>query len=126
MVKVYIMGQEYEVPEGLTIMKTMEYAGYLFMRGAGCRAGFCDACGTVYRLNDDYHLQPALACQTAVEDGMVLAQIPFVPVKKALYDGEQKLDNTIRILRNGKEWIKLDTKLNDNDKITFMMMVAGG
>ncbi|MFX1511551.1 MAG: 4Fe-4S dicluster domain-containing protein [Promethearchaeota archaeon] len=86
MIKVYIMGQGYEVPEGLTIMKAMEYAGYLFMRGAGCRAGFCGACGTVYRLKDDYHLQPALACQTAVEDGMVLAQIPFVPAKKALYD----------------------------------------
>ncbi|MCK5560505.1 MAG: (2Fe-2S)-binding protein [Thermoplasmata archaeon] len=86
MVTIYIMGKKYHVPAGLTIMKAMEYAGYRFIRGCGCRGGFCGACGTVYRLQDDYRLWNGLACQTVVEDGMYLTQIPFYPANKALYD----------------------------------------
>ncbi|MFX0163366.1 MAG: 2Fe-2S iron-sulfur cluster binding domain-containing protein, partial [Candidatus Hodarchaeota archaeon] len=78
-VRVFIMGREYKVPQGLTIMKAMEYAGYQFIRGAGCRGGFCGACGTVYRLENDYKLKFGLACQTTVEDGMYLAVLPFTP-----------------------------------------------
>lgn len=86
MITVYIMGKEYEVPQGLTIMKAMEYAGYRLIRGAGCRAGFCGACGTIFRLKDEYKFKTALACQTTVEDGMYLTQLPFVPATKAEYD----------------------------------------
>jgi heterodisulfide reductase subunit C len=85
MIKVYIMGKEYEVPEGLTIMKAMEYAGYRFIRGAGCRAGFCGACGTIFRKKGEYKFQTALACQTTVEEGMYLTELPFVPANKAVY-----------------------------------------
>ncbi|MGQ9667488.1 MAG: 2Fe-2S iron-sulfur cluster binding domain-containing protein, partial [Anaerolineae bacterium] len=49
LIPVYIMGKQYNVPPGLTIMKAMEYAGYRLVRGVGCRAGFCGACATVYR-----------------------------------------------------------------------------
>jgi len=86
MVTIHIMGKAYEVPAGLTIMKAMEYAGYRFIRGCGCRGGFCGACSTVYRVKDDYKLRVGLACQTVVEDGMYLTQIPFFPAKKATYD----------------------------------------
>jgi len=86
MVKIYIMNKEHEVPMGLTIMEAMEYAGYRFIRGAGCRAGFCGACATVYRKKGDYKLFTALACQTSVEDGMYLSQIPFVPANRSIYD----------------------------------------
>lgn len=85
MIRIYIMGKEYKIPEGLTIMKAMEYAGYRYVRGAGCRAGFCGACGTVYRKEGDYKLHFDIACQTAVEDGMALTQLPFVPANKARY-----------------------------------------
>ncbi len=85
LIRVYIMGKEHMVPEGLTIMKAMEYAGYQFLRGAGCRAGFCGACGTVYRLKGDYKFYFNLACQTAAIDGMNLTQLPFVPANKATY-----------------------------------------
>ena len=85
MISIWIMGQEYTVPP-LTIMKAMEYAGFRYIRGSGCRAGFCGACSTVYRLRGDYHLKTALACQTLAEDGMVLAQLPFVPANKQSYD----------------------------------------
>lgn len=86
MVNIFIMGKKYEVPENLTIMKAVEYAGYRYIRGAGCRAGFCGACATIYRMKGDYKLRSGLACQTVVQDGMYLAQIPFVPANKAKYN----------------------------------------
>jgi Fe-S oxidoreductase len=86
MVPVFIMGKRYEVPEQLTIMKAMEYAGYQFVRGCGCRGGICGACGTVYRLPGDYHIRVGLACQTVVEPNMYLAQIPFFPANRATYE----------------------------------------
>ncbi len=85
-VTIYVMGKPYKVPAGLTIMKALEYAGYRFIRGSGCRAGFCGACATIYRKKGEYRFRTALACQTTVEDGMYLAQIPFVPANKATYN----------------------------------------
>jgi ferredoxin len=85
LVPIFIMGKKYDVPAGLTIMKAMEYSGYQLVRGAGCRGGFCGACSTVYRLPDEYRLQIGLACQTMVEPGMFLAQIPFYPAHRADY-----------------------------------------
>ena len=64
MVDVYIMGKRYKVPEGLTIMQALEYAGYQMIRGAGCRAGFCGACATVFQIKSNPQLQFDLACQT--------------------------------------------------------------
>jgi len=91
MVDIYIMGKRYQVPEGLTIQKALEYAGMRLLRGCGCRGGFCGACGTVYRTEGDYKLKVALACQTVVEDGMYLTQIPFYPANKAIYDVDELL-----------------------------------
>ncbi len=88
-VQIYIMGREYQVPAGLTIMKAMEYAGYRFVRSCGCRGGFCGACATVYRVKGDYKLRMALACQETVEDGMYISQIPFTPAEKPIYDLEK-------------------------------------
>ncbi len=83
---IYVMGKRYKVPLGLTIMTAIEYAGYQFIRSCGCRAGFCGACSTVYRKEDEQKLNFTLACQTLVEDGMYLVQIPFVPASKVTYD----------------------------------------
>ena len=84
--RIYIMGKEYKVPYGLTVMKAMEYVGYRFIRGAGCRGGFCGACATIYRLKGDYKLKHVLACQETVKDNMYLTQIPFTPTDKPVYD----------------------------------------
>ncbi|MDO9548967.1 MAG: 4Fe-4S dicluster domain-containing protein [Candidatus Marinimicrobia bacterium] len=86
MVKAFIMGEAYDVPEGSTIIMAMEYAGFQMKRGVGCREGFCGACATVYREKGDYKLKGGLACQTVVTEGMTLAQIPFVPAEKPIYD----------------------------------------
>ena len=88
-VTIYFMGKRYKVPEGLTILKALEYLGYRLIRGVGCRGGFCGACTTVYRKHGDYRLYVGLACQTPVEDGMYLTQIPFVPAEKPRYDIEK-------------------------------------
>ena len=82
MITIYVMGKGYKVPGSLTIMKAIEYAGYRFIRGCGCRGGFCGSCTTFYRLGDDYELYVDLACQKTVEDGMYLVQLPFIPAKK--------------------------------------------
>lgn len=86
MIEIYIFNQCYEVPEGLTILKAFEWAGFRLTRGVGCRGGFCGACGTVYRLKGDYRLNYALACQTVVVPGMVLGPIPFFPAQRASYN----------------------------------------
>ncbi|MFQ6000649.1 MAG: 4Fe-4S dicluster domain-containing protein [Anaerolineae bacterium] len=89
LIPIYIMGKKYEVPSSLTIMRAMEWAGYKLIRGAGCRSGFCGACATVYRIKGDYRLRIGLACQTVVESEMYLAQIPFFPAEKAIYNIEE-------------------------------------
>lgn len=88
-VRIYVMGRAYEVPEGLTIMKALEYAGFRLVRGSGCRGGFCGACPTLYRLPGEYKLRIGLACQTVVQDGMYLVIIPFVPAEKPRYRIEE-------------------------------------
>ena len=85
LIPIYIMGKKYEVPPSLTIMKALEYAGYKLIRGVGCRAAFCGACATVYRLPGSYRLQVGLACATMVQPGMYLAQIPSFPAGRADY-----------------------------------------
>ncbi|MGQ9533024.1 MAG: 4Fe-4S dicluster domain-containing protein [Desulfotomaculales bacterium] len=103
MVSIYIMGKQYRVPYGVTIMKAMEYAGYRFIRGCGCRGGFCGACGTVYRKPGDFRLKVGLACQTVVEDGMHLTQIPFYPANKATYNLEELTPTLATLLRHYPE-----------------------
>lgn len=85
MIPIYIMGKRYIVPNTLTIMGALEYAGYKLIRGVGCRAAFCGACATVYRQEGDPKLYIGLACGTLVQPGMHLTQIPFYPAERAQY-----------------------------------------
>ena len=61
MVNIYLFGKQYSVPDHLTIMRAMEYAGYQLIRGCGCRNGFCGACATIYRIKGEVELHVALA-----------------------------------------------------------------
>ncbi|MBP1659120.1 MAG: hypothetical protein H6P95_312 [Candidatus Aminicenantes bacterium] len=87
-VPIFVMGKRYEVPASLTIQKALEYAGYQLVRGCGCRGGICGACGTVFRFPGSYRIEVGLACQTVVQPDMYIAQIPFFPGNKAVYDIE--------------------------------------
>ena len=82
MVNIFLFGKKYSVPDNLTIMEAMEYAGYKLVRGVGCRNGFCGACATVYRVKGDRELKAALACSTKVENDMYVATLPFFPLIK--------------------------------------------
>lgn len=86
LIPVQIMGRLYDVSEGLTIMKAVEYAGYQYVRGCGCRGGICGACGSFYRLPGDYQLMTGLACQTVVQPGMMIMQLPYMPANRPSYD----------------------------------------
>jgi len=88
LVPIFVMGKRYEVPASLTIQKALEYAGYQLVRGCGCRGGICGACGTVFRYPGSYRIEVGLACQTVVQPDMYIAQIPFFPANKAVYDIE--------------------------------------
>ncbi len=89
MVNIFLFGKKYEVPDNLTIMSAMEYAGYQLVRGCGCRNGFCGACATIYRIKGQTELKACLACQTKVEDNMYIATLPFFPLVKQVYDIEK-------------------------------------
>ena len=82
---IFIFGMRYEVPEGLTIQKAMEFVGYRFIRSCGCRGGICGACLTEYRVPGNYQLKVALACQALVEPEMQITQSPFVPMNRTPY-----------------------------------------
>ncbi|MBO4296018.1 MAG: 2Fe-2S iron-sulfur cluster binding domain-containing protein [Desulfovibrio sp.] len=86
MYRVYIMGKEYRVPAGLTIMKAIEYSGMRLTHGCGCRGGVCGACATVYRMENESKWHVCLACQTDAADGMYLVQLPYLPNYRAQYD----------------------------------------
>ena len=89
MVNVYFYGKPYQVPEELTIMTAMEYAGYTLTRGCGCRHGFCGACATIYRIKGKNELKTCLACETQVQEGMCIASVPYFPTDKRTYDLSQ-------------------------------------
>ena len=97
MVNIFLFGKQYTVPDNLTIMRAMEYAGYQLVRGCGCRNGFCGACATIYRIKGDTELKSCLACQTKVEDNMYIATLPFFPLVKQVYDIE-KISTTEQIM----------------------------
>ncbi len=99
MIPIYIMGREYIVPETLTIMKAVEYAGYKYVRGCGCRGGICGACGTFYRFMGDYRLRSGLACQTVAEPNMIIMQLPFFPANRPSYKLENAEGNPHEMLR---------------------------
>jgi len=88
MVNVYFYGKRYSVPADLTVLAAWEYAGYTLKRGVGCRHGFCGACATIYRIKGSNELKTCLACQKQVEDNMYVANIPFYPQDKRIYDLE--------------------------------------
>ena len=89
MVNIFLFGKRYSIPEELTIMGAMEYAGYQLVRGCGCRNGFCGACSTIYRIKDDRELHACLACQTKVENNMYIATLPYFPLVKEVYNIEE-------------------------------------
>ena len=98
MVNIYLFGKRYSVPDDLTIICAMEYAGYQLIRGCGCRSGFCGACAVFYRIKENGELKTCLACQTQVQNDMYIAALPSFPLKKQAYD-INKIKPDVQIMR---------------------------
>ena len=50
-------------------------------------------------------------------------------VRNSLLDSRGNIQETIQVIRNGREWLARDkpiVELRDGDRITFLLMVAGG
>lgn len=103
LISIYIMGKEYKVPDSLTVMKALEYAGYVYIRGCGCRGGVCGACATVYRLPGTYKINVGLACQTVIVPDMHLTQIPFYPAGRVPFNIEKTRPVVDEILKRYPE-----------------------
>lgn len=99
MIPINIMNKLYYVPEGLTIMRAMEHAGYRLVRGVGCRGGFCGACATTYRIEGSPKLHMALACQDLAVANMHLVQLPYFPARKASYDLDRITDPAVEVIK---------------------------
>ena len=84
-VTVEIGGQQHRVPQGITILQAMWYAGIPVVRGAGCLSGVCGACTTTWRLAGQSAGRTGMGCQTSVEDGMSIALYPIEPPQKKRY-----------------------------------------
>ena len=106
MIPIFLMGKQYHIPQGLTILKAIEYAGYRLIRGCGCRSGFCGACATVYRIAGKSRLCVALACQTLAEPNMHLAQLPFFPAPRAAYRMDEIADPSRAVIEAYPELLR--------------------
>ena len=84
-VDILFEGQRFSVDDHLTILQALESVGYRFVKGVGCRGGVCGACAVFYRINGDHTLKTGLSCQSLVEQGMMLMQLPYFPQKKVCH-----------------------------------------
>ncbi len=98
MVTVQLFGKKHKVPDNLTIMRAIEYAGYKLIKGCGCRNGFCGACTAIYRISETGTPTICLACQTMVEEDMYVAALPTFPIEKQVYDIDE-LSTTQQIIK---------------------------
>ncbi len=89
LVSVEIMGKQYRVPEGISVVQAYWYSGHEVVRGIGCLGGVCGACSTVYRTQGSYELKSGLGCQLLVEEGMSFSMMPNYPVHRAAYKIEE-------------------------------------
>jgi ferredoxin len=85
LVSVEIMGKPQRVPQGITVLQAMWYAGHELIRGVGCLGGTCGACGIVYRTRDTFELKNGLGCQTLVEEGMSFSMVSHFAAARASY-----------------------------------------
>ncbi|MEW6323875.1 MAG: 4Fe-4S ferredoxin [Nitrospirota bacterium] len=86
LVSVEIMGKTHRVPQGITVLQAMWYAGHELVRGVGCLGGTCGACGIVYRTKGTFELKNGLGCQTLVAEGMSFSMVPHFAAARAQYD----------------------------------------
>jgi ferredoxin len=76
MLSVLINDRSCQIPQCVTAIQALWYAGQRHVKGLGCLGGSCGACVFSYRIGNDPTIKTGLACQTLVEEGM---QFTFPP-----------------------------------------------
>ncbi len=84
-ITVEIEGTRHMVPDGLTVLQSMWYAGVQTTHGAGCLGGACGACTASCRVPDSMAPVTGLACQMEAVDGMTILLYPIDPPQKPRY-----------------------------------------
>lgn len=85
-VNIFLFGEKHTVPEDVTVMTAMEYAGYKLSDVGGCSGGFCGACAVVVKAYGDKVPKVCLACKTTVKDNMHITRLPNRQYEKKIYD----------------------------------------
>ena len=79
LVSVTISDHSCQIPQGITAIQALWYAGERPIRGIGCLGGSCGACVFSFRVGNDPTVKTGLACQTLVEEGMAFSFTPPSP-----------------------------------------------
>jgi Pyruvate/2-oxoacid:ferredoxin oxidoreductase delta subunit len=80
-ISITISDHPYQVPNGITAIQALWYAGERPIKGIGCLGGSCGACVFSYRIGSDPAIKTGLACQTLIEEGMAFTFTPQPPAK---------------------------------------------
>lgn len=83
-VRVSLLGRDYDVPGGISILDALAAAGLSPEGSAKCGSGVCGGCAAVYSLNGKKHA--CLACRTEVSDGMRIEAMPGFPHRSGRFD----------------------------------------
>lgn len=82
MIAITINDHTRRVPQGITAIQALWYAGECPLKGIGCLGGSCGACVFSYRIGNDPTIKTGLACQTLVEEGMTFSFPPSAQMVK--------------------------------------------
>jgi succinate dehydrogenase/fumarate reductase-like Fe-S protein len=78
MVRLVVEGHEIEAVSGCSILQAYVTAGQTLVAGVGCMGqGVCGSCRVMVRRVGAPEIKTELACETAVEDGMQVAQLEY-------------------------------------------------
>ena len=78
MVRLSVEGHAIEAAPGCSILQAYVQAGQTLVAGVGCMGqGVCGSCRVMVRRAGAPEVKTELACETAVEDGMQVAQLEY-------------------------------------------------
>ncbi len=99
MVNIEIQGKSCQVPDGITVVQALWYAGHGLVKGIGCLGGVCGACTFTYRRKGDPGVKTGLACQTLVEEGMAFSPPASITMTRAKYRFQEVNDPKTSLLK---------------------------
>ncbi len=75
LVTIHIQGTEYQVPDGLELLRCYQYLDFNIQFENFCWNGNCENCMAVLR-RDSSDSEEVLCCQTPAHEGMIVETLP--------------------------------------------------